>query len=150
MFLVACARGQQVRRDCGHHRGLAGSNHAVFTARRIRIGRILLFEDAQRFDLRGIDVRDGEPLQSSGLPADDIDGAPVCDLGDGELRHRLQGVLIVERARQDGRGVREEGRLPPGILGRLSLRSLFFVEFGRGQRGRGEWPAPGPFARPSR
>ena len=64
VFLIARARCHQSAGMRGHHRRLAGAYHVVHAARRVRIGRIPLFEQPCVFDLRRIDVGDGETLQA--------------------------------------------------------------------------------------
>ena len=64
--------------------------------------------------------RDGNALDLAVV--DDVDDAPVRDLGHRETSQRREGVVEVERRRQDGPGLGEEANLPL-VLERLSVEA---------------------------
>jgi hypothetical protein len=137
VFLVAGTRGDQLGRNRGHHRWSATTDDIVDPAACVRIGRLPLLQHTRVLDLRRIDVGDGETLQLS-RTVDDVDGTPIRKLRNRQLRHRGEGIFVIERPREDGGRVGEEGGLSPGSLRRLSLHALLIVQAGRRQRGGGK------------
>jgi len=58
--------------------------------------------------LGGIDVGDGQLFGQILAVFEHVDGAPIGDLGDGELGHARQGGLVLERLRKGRYRLRQE------------------------------------------
>ena len=86
-------------------------------------------------DLQRILMRDGDPVQPTGI-VHDVDRTPVGDARDGERRHAAQRLAIVERAGEYLACLSQER----GLLLDASLR---VVELGRSER-RGREASEGP------
>jgi hypothetical protein len=87
--------------------------------------------------LRRIDVGNRQPLQLS-RRIDDVDGAPVRNLRDGESRHSGQRLFVVEGSRQDRRRIGQERRLPPRGFGGVAPDPQLIVQIRRRDCGRCE------------
>jgi hypothetical protein len=74
---------------------LTGPNHLVGAARRPGIGRVAVLKGAAEFNLRGIDMGDGEPMDATAV-ARDVDGTPIGYGRHRERRDRLQCLFIIK------------------------------------------------------
>ena len=78
---------------------------------RRRIGAAKLLGEG---DLGGIGVHEGEPLQ--GVAVEDVDDAPVGEVGNGQLGDALQRPLVGERGRELVARAREESEAALRVL----------------------------------
>ena len=118
-----------------HRRG--GADHVLDAAARVRIVGIAILQRARHLDAGRVDVRDRQPLDAP-LLVDDVDGAPVGDVRNGELGHGPQRRLVVERAAEGAAGLGQERGLPVRPLRPLAALLLQLVQLGGGDRRGGE------------
>ena len=69
--------------------------------------------------------------RGEGAVIEDVDGAPVGDLRNREPGNPGQGLLVIERLRQDRGRVGEERRLHPGRLSHIPLRPQLVMKVSR-------------------
>ena len=109
MLLVYARFHEELVGDFGVENGLAAGHRPLDAARLLGPRRVPRLNLRGERHLRRIDVLDREPLHRVVAFAHDVHRAPVGQRGHREARYLAERGLVVERLREGGRGVDEEG-----------------------------------------
>ncbi len=93
---VLRAGDEQLVRHLLHEVGLSRAEHPREPSGGVRIGRVAFLELARQLDFPGIEVRDGEATDRSGI-LENVHCAPVAERRHGELGERAERRFVVER-----------------------------------------------------
>ena len=118
----------------------AGSDHALHGPRAGVRRRVETLPQAQRpIHLLGVDVLDGQRPHCA-VVREQIDDAPVGQLRDAGARNGLQGLLVLERGREQIAGLGQEAQPTGAVLRALERVVLGFVQARALERLGGQLP----------